>query len=449
MNSVRKEKDLLGIVEFDKNCLYGIATERALRCSSIGAQKVPTDLIKSLGLVKYACAQANEKLGLLEPRKAQLIQQAALEIYQGLWQNAFPMEIFQTGGCTPTNMNVNEVIKNLAERSDPSINIHANDDCNKCQSTNDVIPTALNITLRELCKQELLPSLKHCFQILDKKENLWKDVVILGRTHTMDAVLMTLGQVFSGYKRQVEKNIESITANLSRFHELPIGGTAVGNEINSHPDFGPLVIDIINKTLNETYRLSNNRYEQQSSRDDYVFFAGLLDTLTTTFIKLANDIRWYGSGPIGGLNELILPMTQAGSSCMPGKVNPVVCETLLQVCIYIQGHCEMVRKCAVIGGQFQLNTTSMLLIHALIESIKIFSKTLNLFCEKLLKDLQPNDTVIKSHIENSPALLMTLAPQLGYDKVATIVHELKHSTESVLKILKHYCPDLDIGKILK
>lgn len=449
MNNVKIEEDLLGTIEFDKDCLHGIATERALRCSSIGAQKVPADLVKTLGLVKYACACANSDLGLLEPKKAELLKQAALEIYDGKWQEAFPLEIFQTGGCTPINMNVNEVIKNLAEKADNSVIIHANDDVNKCQSTNDVIPTALNITLRELSHNKLIPALKHCFQLLEEKEQIWEDMVILGRTHTMDAVLMTLGQIFSGYKHQVEKNIEGITANLSRFLELPIGGTAVGNGINAHPDFGKKVVTVINEKLNEHYVLSKNRYEQQSSRDDYVFFAGLLDTLMTTFIKLANDIRWYGSGPAGGLNELILPMTQAGSSCMPGKVNPVVCETLLQVCIYVQGHCEMVRKCAVIGGQFQLNTTSMLLIHALIESIKTFSKALNLFCEKLLKDLQPNHDVIKTHIENSPALLMTLAPQLGYDKVAAIVNDLKHSSKTVLEVLKQYCPELNLAKILK
>lgn len=449
MSNVRTEEDLLGVLEFDNDCLHGIATERALRCSSIGASKVPNDLVKVLGLVKYACAYANESLGLLEAKKAELLKNAALEIFRGNWSDAFPLEIFQTGGCTPINMNVNEVIKNLAENADVSIKVHANDDCNKGQSTNDVIPTALNITLRELCKNELLPALKACYLLLEEKENLWKDVVILGRTHTMDAVLMTLGQIFSGYKRQVEKNINSISDNLARFLELPIGGTAVGNEINSHPEFGPKVVDIINATLNESYVLSKNRYEQQSSRDDYVFFAGLLDTLATTFIKLANDIRWYGSGPVGGINELILPMTQAGSSCMPGKVNPVVCETLLQVCIYVQGHCEMVRKCAVIGGQFQLNTTSMLLIYALIESIKMFSKALNLFSEKLLKDLQPNYESIKAHVENTPALLMTLAPELGYDKVAAIVHELKHNSKSVLDVLRQVYPDLEVEKIFK
>lgn len=449
MDSVRLEEDLLGAVEFNKDCLHGIATERALRCSSIGAQKVPSDLVRTLGLVKFACACANEDLGLLDHKTAALLKRAALEIYEGKYSEAFPLEIFQTGGCTPINMNVNEVIKNLAKKADASVAIHANDDVNMGQSTNDVIPTALNIILRELSYKKLLPALKHCFHLLEEKENLWKDVIVLGRTHTMDAVLMTLGQIFSGYKRQVEKDMERITANLSRFLELPIGGTAVGNEINSHPNFGQKTVNVINEKLTEHYVMSKNRYEQQSSRDDYVFFAGLLDTVMTTFIKLANDIRWYGSGPSGGINELILPMTQAGSSCMPGKINPVVCETLLQVCIYVQGHCEMVRKCAVIGGQFQLNTTSMLLIYALIESINVFSKALNLFCEKLLKDLQPNYSVIKTHIENSPALLMSLAPQLGYDKVAAIVQDLKHSSKTVLEVLKQYCPGLDLAEILK
>ena len=301
-----------------------------------------------------------------------------LEIYQGKWAESFPLEIFQSGGCTPTHMNLNEVISGIAKKY-KATDIHPNDDCNYGQSTNDVIPTTLNIAIRESVKQGLLPALEACKKVLEGKENEWSDLAILGRTHTMDAVPMTLGQIFSGYRRQLEKNIESLQNNLGRFLELPIGGTAVGNGLNSHPDFGSQVIHVLNQELQESYIPSKNRFEQQSSRDDYVLFAGLLDTLATSLIKIANDIRWYGSGPAGGLNELILQKTHAGSSCMPGKVNPVVCETLLQACIYVQSHCDSIRRCAVIGGQFQLNTTSMLLIYAILDSIRTLAKSLNLF----------------------------------------------------------------------
>lgn len=436
----RTEKDLLGTLTLPNNCLHGIATERALRCSSIGSHKVPTEFVRTLGLIKYACASSNESLGLLSSTKASAIKKAALEIYDGKHDEAFPVEIFQTGGCTPTNMNANEVIKNLAHQNNPNLNIHTNDDCNLGQSTNDVIPTTLNITLREMTKRLLLPALNQIYSTLEEKSKTWMEVIILGRTHTMDAVLMTLGQVFSGYKHQVKKNIENLQKNLSRFLELPIGGTAVGNGINAHPNFGTNAIKVINHYLNDNYIASKNRFEQQSSRDDYVFMAGLLDTLSTTLIKIANDIRWYGSGPAGGLNELILPTTQAGSSCMPGKVNPVVCETLLQACIYTQGNCDMVRRCAVIGGQFQLNTTSMLLIYALIESIRTLAKTISLFNDLLLKDLQVNLEIIKQHVQNSYVILTYLAPEIGYDLVARISQEAQQTHAPIFSIIKKYCP---------
>ena len=442
----RIESDLLGEMAFSDDCLYGIATERAIQCSSMGAPKIPSIFFKNLGKLKLACAVANQRLGLLSAEKAAAIAEAAeMLCCEKIPSTAFPVEIFQTGGCTPMNMNTNEVIRQIAARKHPEVKLHANDDCNMGQSTNDLIPSTLNITLRELALEQLIPALQTVFDVLQEKERAWANITILGRTHTMDAVLMKLGQVFSGYKRQIEKNIENITHGLEHFLELPMGGTAVGNGCNTHPDFGETVIKILNKRWNTHYVVSKNRFEQQSSRDDYVYFAGLLDTLATTFIKLANDIRWYGSGPAGGLNELIIPATQAGSSCMPGKVNPVVCETLLQVCIYVQGHCDMIRRCAVIGGQFQLNTTSALLIYALIESIQIFAKALNLFCEKLLRGLQPNEANIRKHVQNSYALLNNLAPKIGYDKVATMVQEAQKLGCDLETILKKYGVGLDKG----
>lgn len=442
----RVESDLLGQVTFSEDCLYGIATERAVRCSSIGAPKIPSVFFKNLGKLKQACAVANQHLGLLAPEKATAIAEAAEMLCRGeIPSSAFPVEIFQTGGCTPINMNANEVLRQIATRKHPELKLHANDDCNLGQSTNDLIPSTLNMTLRELAQEQLIPALQTVFDTLQEKERAWADITILGRTHTMDAVLMKLGQIFGGYKRQVEKNIENITQGLQHFLELPMGGTAVGNGCNTHPKFGETVIKTLNERWGTHYIVSKNRFEQQSSRDDYVYFAGLLDTLATTFIKLANDIRWYGSGPTGGLNELIIPATQAGSSCMPGKVNPVVCETLLQVCIYVQGHCDMVRRCAVIGGQFQLNTTSALLIYALIESVQTFAKVLNLFCKKLLRDLQPNKTSIQKHVQNSYALLNHLAPTVGYDKVAAIVQEAQASGCDLETILKKHSLKIDKG----
>ena len=439
----RQEKDLIGTIDFPQNCLHGIATERALRCSSIGAQHMPQDFIHTIGLIKYACAKANVDLGLLPQNKGNAIAQAAWEVYEGKHDDTFRVEIFQTGGCTPTNMNVNEVIGHLVKIYDKTLKIHANDDCNKCQSTNDIIPTALNITLRKLTKELLIPALKSLRDLLDHKAKQWQSIPILGRTHTMDAVLMSLGQVFSGYQHQIAKNISNFENNLPRFCEVPMGGTAVGNGINAHPDFGQRVVEILNNVLGEAYKITPNRFEQQSSRDDYVLFAGLVDTLATSLIKLANDIRWYGSGPAGGINELILPTTQAGSSCMPGKKNPVVCETLLQVCIYVQSHCDMIRRCSVIGGQFQLNTTSALIIYALIESLQVLPKAIDLFVRFLLKDLQPNLPVIKQHVQNAYVSLTLLAPKLGYDQTAKLIQEGQVSRKKLQDLLKEHCQQLD------
>jgi len=432
----------------NENVLWGEVTQQALQCSSMGAPKVPQVFLRIMALVKYACAKANGNLACIDKAKAKVIQSIAFEIYEGKWSENFPLEIFQSGGCTPTHMNLNEVISGIAKRY-KIIDIHPNDDCNCGQSTNDVIPTTLNIAIREGVKQELLPALEACRKVLEKKENEWSEIAILGRTHTMDAVPMTLGQIFSGYRRQLEKNIESIQHNLGRFLELPIGGTAVGNGLNCHPDFGSQVIHVLNQELQEDYILSKNRFEQQSSRDDYVFFASLLDTLATTLIKIANDIRWYGSGPAGGLNELILQKTHAGSSCMPGKVNPVVCETLLQACIYVQGHCDSIRRCAVIGGQFQLNTTSMLLIYAVLDSICMLAKSLNLFTKFVLEGLQANFDKIKEHLRASCAPLTALVPLIGYDLAAEVVQKARLDKSNLFNLIKEKCPNLEEETIKK
>ncbi|MFQ6723405.1 MAG: lyase family protein [Opitutales bacterium] len=434
--------------EATEDVLYGEVTQQAMNCSSIGAPKIPQEFLRIMALVKYACAKANGSLSCISQEKAELIQAIALEIYQGKWAESFPLEIFQSGGCTPTHMNLNEVISGIAKKY-KATDIHPNDDCNYGQSTNDVIPTTLNIAIRECVKQGLLPALEACKKVLEGKENEWSDLAILGRTHTMDAVPMTLGQIFSGYRRQLEKNIESLQHNLGRFLELPIGGTAVGNGLNSYPDFGSQVIHVLNQELQESYISSKNRFEQQSSRDDYVFFAGLLDTLATSLIKIANDIRWYGSGPAGGLNELILQKTHAGSSCMPGKVNPVVCETLLQACVYVQSHCDSIRRCAVIGGQFQLNTTSMLLIYAVLDSIRTLAKSLNLFTKFVLEGLQANYTKIKEHLTASCAQLTALVPLIGYDLAAEIVQKARIDKSNLLGFIKEKRPDLEEETIKK
>lgn len=438
----RVEVDSLGSVDIDVSALYGIATERAVRHSSIGANRVPSEFIKALGLVKYACASANEALGLLPKEKAKMIQKVAWMIYNGELLDNFPIEIFQTGGCTPTNMNVNEVIANYAakERNMPigqKNPLHPNDDCNLGQSTNDVTPTAINIAAYLLITNHLLPALNEFRDRLVEKEKAWSEIKKVGRTHTMDAVLMTLGEEFSAYRRQVEQNIARFNGAISSLLEVPLGGTAVGNGLNTHPQFGERAVETINNVLGTEFVVAKNRFEKQSSRDDYVALAGLIDALATTLIKIANDIRWLGSGPVCGLNELIIPATQEGSSCMPSKINPVVCETLIQSAIYAQGNCEMIRKCAVIGGQFQLNTTTSLIIHSLITSMKFLPSTLNIFVNSLLINLKPNLAKLTYNVENSYALATTLIPVIGYDQATSVTQKAICENVPVKNIIPH------------
>ncbi len=358
---MRTEKDSMGPMSVPANALYGASTQRAVLNFPISGRPMPEGFLRGLGLVKLACAQANEALGRLSPEKSQLIQQAAREVAEGKLSAHFPVDVFQTGSGTSTNMNANEVISNricqLTGNAIGSKNpVHPNDDVNLGQSSNDIIPTTLHVSVAIALHQHLRPALAHLHATLGAKAQAFSSIVKIGRTHLMDATPLTLGQAFSGYAAQAAKGVARVDKAVSALSELAIGGTAVGTGINCHPAFPSAVIRVLNAETGLFFREAQNHFEAQAGRDDAVEVAGHLSTIAASLTKIANDIRLLGSGPRSGLGEIKLPATQPGSSIMPGKVNPVMSEMLVQSAIYVQGMAQIV---ALAGrdGHFELNVT--------------------------------------------------------------------------------------------
>lgn len=421
---MRKEKDSMGEMLVPDNVLYGASTERALRNSSISGIKMPEAFTRAMGLVKYAAAMANNQLGLLSKEKANLIEQAALEVYEGKLDEHFPLEIFQTGSATSSNMNANEVIANrVSQLAGEAIGskkpVHPNDDVNMGQSSNDTMPTVLHVSLAIALKEELVPCLELLQLKLEEKAEAWKDIVKIGRTHLMDATPLTLGQEFSGYAVQVKKAVGRARKAIDVLRELAIGGTAVGTGINCHPEFPEKVINILREKTGIDFIRARNSFEAQAARDDCVEVAGYLSTIAASLSKIANDIRLMGSGPRSGIGELNLPATQPGSSIMPGKVNPVLCELLVQVSMYTMGLCQTVVMCGR-DGHFELNVTIPLIAHALHRSIDSLSNGAKMFAEGCVAGLEVNEGRCKELVDRSLMLVTALNPYIGYDKAAQV-----------------------------
>lgn len=421
---MRTEKDSMGTMEVPENALYGASTQRAVLNFPVSGHPMPAGFIRSCGLLKYAAAQTNLKLGRLDKEKADSISIASLEIYGGKHAEHFPVDVFQTGSGTSTNMNVNEVIANRCSQlaGQPigsKIPVHPNDDCNQGQSSNDTMPTALHLSVAIALQQQLRPALQLLSKALTKKERAFNKVVKIGRTHLMDATPITLGQEFSGYARQVKKSITRVEHSIHALRELAIGGTAVGTGINGHPDFAKGVISILNEKTKLSFIEAKNHFEAQAGRDDCVEVAGQLQTISASLTKIANDIRLLGSGPRCGLAELQLPATQPGSSIMPGKVNPVMCEMLVQACLYANGQCQTVANCGR-DGHFELNVTIPLIAYSLHESIKVLSNAATLFTERCVAGLQVNESAIAKYVEDSLMLVTALNPHIGYDKASHV-----------------------------
>ncbi|OIO59787.1 MAG: aspartate ammonia-lyase [Verrucomicrobia bacterium CG_4_10_14_3_um_filter_43_23] len=431
---MRKERDSMGEMSVPEDSLYGASTQRAVLNFPISGHKMPERFIRCMGLLKYACAKANEDLGKLSKAKSEWIQKAALEVFNGEHNDQFPIDIFQTGSCTSSNMNVNEVIAHRVKQLGAKEAIHPNDDVNKGQSSNDTMPTVLHISVALALKEKLEPALAHLASELAKKADSWKDIVKIGRTHLMDATPVTMGQQFSGYAVQARKGVDRIQKAIQALCELAIGGTAVGTGINCYPGFTARVIEVIRNETGIDFKEADNHFEAQAGRDDCVEVAGQLNVIAASLTKIANDIRLMGSGPRSGLGELIVPATQPGSSIMPGKVNPVMSEMLVQVCLYVQGLCNTVVMCGR-DGHFELNVTIPLIAYALHESIECLGNACRVFADKCVQGLKVDQDRCNELLERSLMLVTALNPHIGYDKAAYVAKKAYEENKTLKEIL--------------
>ncbi len=417
----------MGEMSVPEDALYGASTQRAVLNFPISGRPLPAAFITGLGLVKLACARANAELGTLPADRARLIEQAAREIADGRWTAQFPVDVFQTGSATSANTNANEVIANrcsqLAGRPIGSHQpVHPNDDVNRGQSSNDVIPTTLHVSVAVALSSRLRPALERLATALERKAAEFAGVVKIGRTHLMDATPLTLGQEFSGYAAQVRKAADRARHAIEVLGELAIGGTAVGTGLNTHPEFAGRVCRILSAETGLNFREAANHFEAQGARDDCVAVAGELATIAASLTKIANDLRWLGSGPRAGLGEVRLPATQPGSSIMPGKVNPVMSEMLVQVCLLVHGHAQTVMLCGR-EGNFELNTTLPLIAHCLHESIHVLANGAQVFAERCVEGLEADVGRCRELTERSLMLVTALNPHLGYDQAASVAKE--------------------------
>ena len=424
----------MGEMPVPEEALWGASTQRAVLNFPISGRPMPAAFIRGLGLVKLAAAQANEALGQLPAEKARLIQQAAREIAEGQHQAHFPVDVFQTGSATSTNMNANEVIARRAAQLAAVPAVHPNDDVNLGQSSNDVIPTALHVSVAVALQTHLRPALKVLTERLEQKSSDFAAIVKIGRTHLMDATPLTLGQEFSGYAMQVRKADERVQRALGVLGELAIGGTAVGTGLNAHPDFAACVCRILGAETGLGFREARNHFEAQGARDDCVEVAGQLSAVAASLTKIANDLRWLGSGPRAGLAELKLPATQPGSSIMPGKVNPVMSEMLVQVGLYVQGLTQTVAACGR-DGHFELNVTLPLIAHCLHEAITCLANGTMVFAEKCVAGLEADAARCRELMERSLMLVTALNPHIGYDAAASVAKEAYASVKSLREVV--------------
>ena len=431
----RIESDSLGKIEVPANVYWGAQTERSLHHFAIGGETMPKVLIYAFGTLKKAAAIANQQLGLLSEDKAKLIIAAAEEVIADKHDNQFPLSIWQTGSGTQTNMNVNEVISNRAIEMTGGVlgskkPVHPNDDVNMSQSSNDTFPTAMHIAAIEITVHKVLPALKLLRNALDKKRAEFDPIVKIGRTHLQDAVPLTLGQEFSGYVAQLDANIERINAVLPGLYELALGGTAVGTGINTHPKFAEMTARIIADLTGLPFVSAPNKFAAMAAHDALVFAHGALKTLATSLMKIANDVRWLGSGPRCGLGELILPVNEPGSSIMPGKVNPTQCEAMTMACIQVFGNDAAVGF-AGSQGNFELNVFKPVMIYNYVQSATLLSDSCALFKEFCIDGLQADKKKIDYFLHNSLMLVTALNPVIGYDKSSEIAHKALHDNSSL------------------
>ena len=440
LNRFRVERDSMGDVKVPQNAYYGGQTQRAVENFPISGWRFDREFLFAMGLIKHASAKVNSELGLLEGKIAGAIEKASEEVMEGRWDKEFVLDIFQTGSGTSTNMNANEVIANRANeilggKKGIYRPVHPNDHVNLSQSSNDVFPSAIHIAAVDLLQRRFLPALTRLRESLKKKEREFHSIFKIGRTHLQDAIPLRLGQEFGGYRRQVELSIQRIHKGVPSLFELPLGGTAVGTGANTHPDFAKKAISVINKVTGGRFREAVNRFEAQAARDGAVEMSSLLKTAAVSLAKIANDIRFLGSGPRCGIGEIRLPETQPGSSMMPGKVNPVIPESLLQVCAYVIG-ADAAITVGGLGGYFELNMMMPLIAYELMTSIRLLANGAENFSKRCVEGLKADRERCEEMIEKSLALATALTPKIGYDEAARIAKKAYEQKKTIRQVVE-------------
>lgn len=440
----RLESDSMGGMKIPANKYYGAQTARSLMNFKIGGETMPKELIKAFGILKKAAALANKDLGLLPGDKVALIVKAADEIIEGKLDDHFPLVVWQTGSGTQTNMNVNEVISNRAIEISGGVMgskkpIHPNDDVNKAQSSNDTFPTAMHIAAVEEIHRRLIPMITKLRDMLSEKSQSFKNIIKIGRTHLMDAVPLTLQQEFSGYVQQLTNALDRINGCLPRLYELALGGTAVGTGLNTHPVFAEKSAQKISELTGKPFVSAKNKFEALATHDAMVELSGVLKTLAASLMKIANDIRWLGSGPRCGIGELILPENEPGSSIMPGKVNPTQCEAMTMVCTQVFGN-DVTVNIGGASGNFELNVFKPVIIFNVLQSIRLLADACESFTDNCVVGIQANESNINKYLENSLMLVTALNPKIGYDNAAKVAKKAHKEN----KTLKEAAVELDL-----
>lgn len=435
-SKMRKERDVLGEVEVPKNAYWGIATQRAIQCFQISGRKFPISFIRALAEVKKACVKANSQLGNIDEEKSRAILAAIEEVLEGKYSDQFPLDVFQTGSGTQFNMNMNEVLANRANEIlgyplGKKFPVHPNDHVNKSQSSNDVIPTAMHLSALELLDSELFPALEGLRKSLRKKIRRFEGIVKVGRTHLQDAVPIRLSTEFEVYERQVAANRRRLKNVCAELCYVPIGGTAVGTGIDADKNFGKSAASFLREITGFPFKLNPVKAEGIASHSSIVETSGALRLLALSILKMANDVRWMGSGPNAGLGELLLPSNEAGSSMMPGKVNPTQAEALIQVCLQVIGNDVTVSLAEGFGSVLDLNVAKPLMIANLLDSIELLANGINSFVKNCLNGLKANVDRINCKLEKNLMVVTKLVPIIGYDKASEIARRASRTGRTI------------------
>ncbi len=463
-NEFRIEHDSMGEVRVPAKAYYGAQTQRAIENFPISGEVLPPELIHALGLVKYAAAVANRDLGKLTgtgknpltDKQVDALLQACREVAAGKFDDQFPLDVFQTGSGTSSNMNANEVIANRAieicgvDRFVEKKPIHPNDHVNMGQSTNDMFPTAIHVAVALAIRNDLAPALEKLYIALTKKAAAWDKIIKIGRTHLADATPLRLGQEIGGFARQLQLSIDRAVTALNAVVELPAGGTAVGSGINTHPEFGKRVAAALTKETGHAFAEAVNHFEANAQRDALVQCSGDIRTIAVTLFNIANNIRWLSSGPRCGFYEIKLPDLQPGSSIMPGKVNPVMCESLMQVCAWVMGHDQTIAFSGATGGQFQLNIMMPVMGMAALEMVTLLASATKAFVDLCVNEMEPNVEACEAAVEKSLSMVTSLNPLIGYEKAADLAKEAFKTGKTIRELCReqNILPDDVLKKAL-